>query len=48
MRKLGENLCGRVKFLVMFMIYDITDMIYLLTAIWLSPGGSTQLQTNNT
>jgi hypothetical protein len=24
------------------------DMIYLLTAIWLSPGGSTHLHTNNT
>jgi len=24
------------------------DMIYLLTAIGLSPGGSTQLHTNNT
>jgi hypothetical protein len=23
-------------------------MIYLLTAIWLSPGGSTHLHTNNT
>jgi len=23
------------------------DMIYLLTAIWLSPGGSTNLNTNN-
>ena len=28
-----------------FMIYD---MIYLLTAIGLSPGGSTHLHTNNT
>ena len=24
------------------------DMIYLLTAIWLSPGGSTHLHTNKT
>jgi len=24
------------------------DMIYLLTAIWLLPGGSTNLHTNNT
>jgi len=24
------------------------DMIHLLTAIWLSPGGSTHLHTNNT
>jgi len=28
------------------MIYDM--MIYLLTAIGLSPGGSTHLHTNNT
>ena len=26
----------------------LVDMIYLLTAIGLSPGGSTYLQTNNT
>jgi hypothetical protein len=30
------------------LIRDIYDMIYLLTAVGLSPGGSTHLQTNNT
>jgi len=30
------------------LIYVIFDMIYLLTAIGLSPGGSTHLHTNNT
>jgi hypothetical protein len=32
------------------MIYDMTlyDMIHLLTAVGLSPGGSTHLHTNNT
>jgi hypothetical protein len=29
-------------------LHDIYDMIYLLTAVLLSPGGSTHLHTNNT
>ena len=29
-------------------VEDIYDMIYLLTAVGLSPGGSTHLHTNNT
>jgi hypothetical protein len=31
-----------------WLIYDIYDMICLLTAVGLSPGGSTHLHTNST
>jgi hypothetical protein len=35
-------------FVKMFIMKYIFDMIYLLTAVGLSPGGSTHLHTNNT
>ena len=33
---------------LIYLLYTQYDMIYLLTAVGLSPGGSTHLHTNNT
>jgi hypothetical protein len=45
----GELLTEQVLFVIFCVtIYYSYDMIYLLTAVGLSPGSSTHLHTNNT